>query len=120
MPLLFVYGTLMRGERNHAHLRGARFVDAVATTPDYTLHRVVAFDYPALVAEGVTSVSGELYDVDEELLPALDAFEGRPYARAEITLGDGRRVEGYVVPASGLDGTVPIPDGRWTAKGERC
>ncbi len=37
MPLLFVYGTLKRGERANRLLSGQRFVGAAETEPRYRL-----------------------------------------------------------------------------------
>ena len=73
MRVLFVYGTLLRGQRYHdAYLGGARFLEAAATAPTYSLYDMGACDYPALVAQGSTSVAGELYEVDAPTLAALD------------------------------------------------
>lgn len=60
MPLVFVYGTLKRGGRNHAHLSGQYFLGPARTQPGYTLYQPA--DYPGMVPvtadrDGVT---GEL------------------------------------------------------------
>ena len=73
---LFVYGTLLRGERNHRHLAHARLVDAHVTQPRFTLLDLGA--YPGLVASGAPAVHGEIYEVDAATLRALDRFEGHP------------------------------------------
>ncbi|MCA9542465.1 MAG: gamma-glutamylcyclotransferase, partial [Myxococcales bacterium] len=98
MPVVFVYGTLRRGEVSHHLLRGARFVDTTRTAPCFTLYQIDW--YPALVARGQTSVVGELYVVDEALLARLDEYEGCPesYARPLIPLVCSRAAEGYVMP----------------------
>ncbi|MEZ4299723.1 MAG: gamma-glutamylcyclotransferase family protein, partial [Polyangiaceae bacterium] len=70
--LLFVYGSLLRGEDNHAVLAGARFVATARTAPRYTL--VDLGPYPALVPGGETEVSGELFEVGPALLTELDDF----------------------------------------------
>lgn len=85
--LLFVYGTLKRGRKNHRLIAGQEFIGPARTEPRYRL-----FDcgpHPALVADndGI-GVQGELYRVDEEELPDLDAFEEVPtlFQREEIRL----------------------------------
>lgn len=92
---LFVYGSLKRGGRHHDVLQAAsaRFLGEVETAPGY---RLVALDetneYLALVpappARLTTPevVQGELYEVPESELPALDAFEGDAYIRGQVEI----------------------------------
>jgi gamma-glutamylcyclotransferase (GGCT)/AIG2-like uncharacterized protein YtfP len=96
MPLLFVYGTLLRGERNHAVLSGARFVRDAKTRAEMTL--LDLGPYPALARGGDTCVAGELWDVDD--LREIDAFEGPNYAREPVTLDDGTVAQAYVLRGS--------------------
>jgi gamma-glutamylcyclotransferase (GGCT)/AIG2-like uncharacterized protein YtfP len=91
--LLFVYGSLKRGERNHHELGPARFVAEVSTLPRFAL-RVMA-GYPLLVA-GSQSIRGELFTLPTSHLASLDAFEGEPYERCEIDLADGRCATAYM------------------------
>ncbi len=87
--LLFVYGTLKRGCRNHHHLAGQTFVGAARTAPGYCLHDLGG--YPGLAAspsdqEGVV---GEVWSIDPAARQRLDAFEGVReglYHRASIAL----------------------------------
>jgi gamma-glutamylcyclotransferase (GGCT)/AIG2-like uncharacterized protein YtfP len=91
---VFVYGTLMRGGANHAVLvrLGARYVAAARTARGRTL--VDLGPYPALLPldesrDAVApNVHGEVFALDESLLPELDAFEGVPslYLRDAIDL----------------------------------
>ena len=90
-PLLFVYGTLMRGEPAHRFLTGrATFVDdghVAGTLLD--LGR-----FPGLVA-GPGRVWGEVWRLEApELLRTLDEYEGYNFERrrATATLASGRRV----------------------------
>jgi gamma-glutamylcyclotransferase (GGCT)/AIG2-like uncharacterized protein YtfP len=94
---LFVYGTLLSGEANHGRLQAARRVGVRRTEPRYTLLNLG--EYPALIEGGSTSVVGELYDLEDGLLPAIDSFEGHPslYRRTAIRLLGGEAVEGYVL-----------------------
>jgi gamma-glutamylcyclotransferase (GGCT)/AIG2-like uncharacterized protein YtfP len=83
---LFVYGSLKRGERHHAELRGAAFMGKARTVEGYGLEAIG--EYSALVERPgwVGSVSGELFEVDEPLLRLLDQFEGDDYRRGVVRL----------------------------------
>ena len=105
MSYLFVYGTLRRGcDNEFARLlaeRG-RFV-GTANAPA----RLYDFGpYPgARPANG--SVAGEIFQVDEALLAALDDYEGSEFERAIVSaqMDDGRALDcwiyWYVGPAEG-------------------
>ena len=90
---LFVYGSLKREQPNHAQLGTARFVANVRTAPRFALREIAG--YPALVAGG-RAIEGELFELDESVLPELDAFEGEAYVRREIELSDGSRASTYL------------------------
>jgi gamma-glutamylaminecyclotransferase len=94
--LLFVYGSLKRGRRHHAELRGARCAGLARTAPAYRL--LDAGDYPALAA-GSRSIEGELYEVTDALLVELDRFEGDGYERAPVRLELGRAALAYFATA---------------------
>jgi gamma-glutamylcyclotransferase (GGCT)/AIG2-like uncharacterized protein YtfP len=84
---LFVYGSLKRGGRHHDELAGAVFLGQATTLPGYRLEPLG--EYLALVsvpAEPLAAVPGELYEVDELKLSALDAFEGDAYERGNVRL----------------------------------
>jgi gamma-glutamylcyclotransferase (GGCT)/AIG2-like uncharacterized protein YtfP len=98
---LFVYGSLKRGGRHHDELQaaGATFLGEAETVPGYRLEALNATEdetgYLALVstvstaptaAEAPHVVSGELFEVPESQLPALDAFEGDAYSRGVVKL----------------------------------
>lgn len=83
---LFVYGSLKRGAQHHAELSGARFLGEARTAAG---HRVELLGgYLALIKDSADlgSVPGELFEIDEALLPSLDAFEGEAYARRAVSL----------------------------------
>jgi gamma-glutamylaminecyclotransferase len=110
---VFVYGTLLRGESNHRLLAKARFVGEGRTRPEFRLHHLGGF--PALVAGGVHAVEGEVYEVDEATLAALDALEGHPrfYRRVPISMEDGASVEAYLLRAEQVEGRPVIDSGSW-------
>jgi gamma-glutamylaminecyclotransferase len=91
--LLFVYGSLKRGGRHHEELAGAPFVGPAETEPGYRLEALAGTEYLALVpapsGAAPSTVTGELFLVEESRLPALDAFEGDGYRRAEVKIGKG-------------------------------
>lgn len=72
--LVFVYGTLRMGEKNHYLLEGAQRVEENAWTTG------LLFDtgngYPAMVQSEDGQVHGEIYYVDEQQMVKLDELEG--------------------------------------------
>lgn len=116
--LVFTYGTLMSGERNHRLLRIARFVGAASTLPRYELRDLSAF--PALVRGGTRAVAGELYEVDAPTLFALDQLEGHPdfYRRARIRLASGTIADAYLLRRDQVDGRPIIESNNWRTRAE--
>lgn len=96
--LLFVYGTLKRGLRNHHLMAGQEFLGEAIAEPRY---RVLDLGpYPGLVVDEAAglAVAGELWAVSPECLAALDAFEEvpGPFIRAEVQLaGQGDGAQAY-------------------------
>jgi gamma-glutamylaminecyclotransferase len=88
--LVFVYGTLLRGEVNNRLLDGAELLGSHRTEACYTLYDLGA--YPGLSRGGRTAVSGEVYRVDEAVLRQLDRLEDYPrlYDRVLIPSPYGR------------------------------
>jgi len=116
MNVVFVYGSLQRGECNHRMMKGARLLRSAKTAPAFDLFDLGSF--PAMVARGDAPVVGELYEVDDVLLKRLDVFEGHPrfYERTEIQLEDGTTAEAYLMPRSQVRGTRRIVSGSWKAR----
>lgn len=71
--IVFVYGTLKRGQVRHAGLAGQRFVGEARTLPRYRMVNLGTF--PALVEGGTGSIVGELWSVDAACLARLDYIE---------------------------------------------
>ncbi len=107
MPLVFVYGTFLRGRANSGVLArlGAAFVASARTVEPRAL--VDLGPYPALVdadaADAPTPtgpVFGELWEVAESSLAPLDAFEGCPelFKRQSVSIerDDGAREDAFV------------------------
>lgn len=115
-PLLFVYGTLMRGEPAHRLLAGrATFVDdahVVGSLLD--LGR-----FPGLV-DGPGRVWGEVWRLHTpEVLRTLDEYEGYNFERCRTTarLAGGRRVR---VSAYRYRGTRTPPTADVATRGARA
>ena len=86
---VFVYGSLMLGMPNHGHMRDAVLVskDARTVNPEYELHALVSFSFPAAFRSPMgTTLFGEVYQVDDQLLAKMDYFEGHPdfFRRQEV------------------------------------
>lgn len=113
LTLVFVYGSLMLGEENHAVLRSARWVGPASTEPSYTLSDLG--EYPAIIEGGRSSVVGELYEVDEPTLRALDELEDHPelYRRVPLMLTRGHGAQGYVLRKRAAGRYPTIASGDW-------
>jgi len=87
--LVFVYGTLRKGESNHHYLMNSQLLGEFLTPPQYTLYDLGA--YPALI-EGKKSVLGEVYLIDDPILCQLDELEDVPveYRRESLETSFGR------------------------------
>lgn len=111
--LVFVYGTLQRGESQHAYLEGARFLGEARTAPNFRL--VDLGDYPAMVRGGQTQVDGELYALDSRCVSAMDELEDHPeyFRRSRVLLEDGSEVFSYLLPESQGQPYPCIPSGSW-------
>ncbi|XP_049954492.1 putative gamma-glutamylcyclotransferase CG2811 isoform X1 [Schistocerca serialis cubense] len=103
---VFVYGTLKKGEPNHFYFTNkangyAKFISAAETVKRYPLIIDTQYNIPFLIhKEGVghccnsersvaaytaQNVIGEVYEVDDTMLKALDGLESHPdlYSRLE-------------------------------------
>ena len=113
---VFVYGTLMRGERAHAFLSGARFVG------EYCLKDYAMYDlgwYPGICPSPGDAVYGELYEVDGDMLREMDGYEGegRLYHRTQVTVRNGaeKRSAFVYVYAQEIFGEK-IEGGKWNER----
>jgi gamma-glutamylcyclotransferase (GGCT)/AIG2-like uncharacterized protein YtfP len=104
---VFVYGTLRQGHANHRVLVELDASRVGSSSPAVTARARTLVDlgpYPALLPEDATRdaergvVEGEIYEIAEEALEALDVFEGCPdlYTRESIVLEhDGASIEAW-------------------------
>ena len=127
MDVVAVYGTLRRGERNHALLRGATYLGdgwiagALHEMP-VAPHRPYA--YPALVLDDAGRVEVECYRLaDAAQLARLDALEAyhptdeqrSEYVRRRVVVHDGPVGEAWAYwYSSDLTALGPrVSGGRW-------
>lgn len=110
---VFVYGTLLSGERNARWALDARRVAAWTRGTLYDPH----YGFPAFVREGEGIVKGELLTVDDEGFKSMDRLEGYPrlYRREEIpvfTESGQSKAWVYILNSMPKDATV-IASGDW-------
>ena len=76
--ILFVYGTLMRGQRNHSLIADQEYLGEAVTEPRY--RAIDLGDHPGLVVDETNglAVKGELWAVSDCCLAELDDFEEVP------------------------------------------
>jgi gamma-glutamylcyclotransferase (GGCT)/AIG2-like uncharacterized protein YtfP len=104
--VLFVNGTLMRGQPLHQNLSGAEFLGDVRTAPKYRLYSIRG-EHPGMfeTQESGIAVRGELYGLSDELLNRVEAGEPPGLYRGKVELEDGRIVDGILYPRHLAEGT---------------
>jgi len=110
---LFVYGTLMSGQRDHAILKDAELLGRSQTEPRYTL---VDIDiYAALIDDGKTAVHGELYLIDHMHLARVDGLRQVPhlFQRHSVTLTDATTAEAHFMMIEQVRGKRRLGHGNW-------
>ncbi|MEU0970999.1 gamma-glutamylcyclotransferase [Streptomyces sp. NPDC005917] len=118
---MFLNGTAMSGQKDHAAIAGAVLIGAARTAPGYRFF-AVRDEFPGLlpVESGGASIDGELYEMSQELL--FDSL--LPQEPSELELGSIQLVDGSTVRAMILqperiapqDKVVDIADfGGWRA-----
>ena len=114
--LLFVYGTLKRGKKNHYALANAHYLNESCTSPDYLL--VDLGPYPGMVEKPLEgfSVQGELFEIPYDLLVELDKIEDAPllFNLEPITLADGSKAFAYLYKQSIASAKI-LSEGVWLA-----
>jgi gamma-glutamylcyclotransferase (GGCT)/AIG2-like uncharacterized protein YtfP len=113
---LFIYGTLLPGERDHALLATAELLGPAATEPLYQLVELNV--YAALIPDGKVSVHGELYAADLETRRRIDVARQVPilFQRTAVRLTDGSEVETYVMDPDQVRGKRRLAHGDWRTR----
>jgi gamma-glutamylcyclotransferase (GGCT)/AIG2-like uncharacterized protein YtfP len=111
--LVFVYGTLKRGEVNHHWLSEAAFAGR-ACLEGAVLHDLGPFP---MAIEGLGVVWGEAYAVHRSTLERLDRLEGVPrlYQRQPRPLTDGRTAWVYLGRPHQVRHVPALEAGVWPA-----
>jgi len=109
---VFVYGTLRSGGSNAFRMEGSRYIGPAAV-----LGRLYHIDwYPGLILDADASkIIGEVHEVSESHLAALDDFEGDAYRRMKTTadLADGGICEVWL-----WEYLPPVDESRRIASGD--
>jgi gamma-glutamylcyclotransferase (GGCT)/AIG2-like uncharacterized protein YtfP len=110
-PLLFVYGSLKRGQPAHHLLKGLPWLGE-AWLPGACLHDLGPFP---MAVPGEGRIHGEVYGVWEADLAALDGYEGAPrlYQRHWLNLEDGRSAWVYLGRPHQVRHVAPLASGCW-------
>jgi gamma-glutamylcyclotransferase (GGCT)/AIG2-like uncharacterized protein YtfP len=113
---LFIYGTLLTGERDHALLAGAELIGPAQTEAHFQL--VDLGVYAALVPDGKVAVHGELYAVSLTTRREIDVARQVPilFQRVPIRLADGTQVETYAMTTDQVRGKRRLAHGDWRTR----
>ncbi|MBN1134677.1 MAG: gamma-glutamylcyclotransferase [Methanosarcinaceae archaeon] len=113
---VFVYGTLKIDCSDHGLLDKSKFICASRTEKKYTMLDLGMF--PGVTREGeISSIYGEVYEVDRETLKCLDNFEGKWFSRELVSLDCGFSAWMYFleeIPVALEEKAYPIKNGIWT------
>ena len=105
---VFVYGTLLTGERNAHWAKNAKRRPATTRGTIYD----TGYGFPAFVKDGETRIVGEILTVDDEGFASMDRLEGYPrlYRREEIFVypSTGGRVKAWVYIMNSLPANAKI------------
>lgn len=118
--LCFVYGSLLsRGSGkkegalgNHRVISEATFLGEHVTAGKYSLLDLGSF--PGVVEGGDTPITGEVYEVTDEIFTRLDMLEGYPtfYGRKKIKTAYGDAWI-YLLPSGYLTKYTKVVSGNW-------
>ena len=113
--LVFVYGTLKRGERSHGLLGDAAF-EGTALLSGLELYNLGPFPMAICNPQASRPISGELYSITAQQLQALDRFEGAPrlYRRELRRLSDGREAWVYLGKPRQVRFAPVLSNGCWS------
>jgi gamma-glutamylcyclotransferase (GGCT)/AIG2-like uncharacterized protein YtfP len=102
MAKIFCYGTLRKGRDNHRFVKNQTYLGEFYTDKNYTL---LLGRLPYLIERDGDGCRGEVYEVSDMCLRALDSLEGHPvfYERKFITVYNvetkqAEQVQAYIHP----------------------
>ncbi len=110
---LFVYGSLLPGERDHGLLAEASKLGAAETAPAYALVELPLF--PALIGGGSIAVQGELYALPTQVLAKIDILKEHPvlFKRRAVRLADGSEADAYFMDLDQVRGRRRLACAAW-------
>ncbi len=97
LPIIFVYGTLKRGDCRHHAMAHHQFLSEAITQPLYRLFNLGSYPGLVEVSENGNEVQGELYAIDPDRLGEIDEIEGVDvglYQRVPVQLQSPWRIIG--------------------------
>lgn len=108
-----VYGTLRKGNHNHAILSRSKFLGEFKTAPVYNMYNM-GCPFISHVDNGMP-ISTEVYEVDQETSWHLDALEGYPYAydREQIDTPYGKAWIYFIDTDPSKYGSNLVESGDW-------
>jgi len=97
---VFICGSALRGQPDHANLGAAKFIGAARTQPIYRLHVAENGWHPAIyqVAEGGISILGEIYEMTLEEFNYLANSEPPHMYPAEVALVGHQEATAFFYP----------------------
>ena len=115
--LLFVYGSLMRGQPENGRLAGCSW-QGPGELAGLALHDLGPFPMAVPSDDPRHRLHGELYRVNAGQLAALDRYEGAPrlYERQRRSLADGRTAWVYVGRPRQVRHAPVLGDVRWLGR----
>ena len=113
---VFVYGTLMRGERAERLMPQERFVgEAVTTKASFEMRNYHGL-FPAVFPDGKERIKGEVYEVSPDELRELEDYEGDLYKRQTVETTRGP-CDVFIANTSRLyEDSTPIEGGDWKSR----
>jgi gamma-glutamylcyclotransferase (GGCT)/AIG2-like uncharacterized protein YtfP len=116
--LVAVYGSLMQGLHNHAHLTRSNLKGTFVTPPDYTMVDLGSF--PGLYKKGGVSINMEVYEVDAHTLANIDSLECYDENNEELSMYLRTTIEtpfgeafGYIYNAPLSSNMTIVESGDW-------
>ncbi|MGF1495748.1 MAG: gamma-glutamylcyclotransferase [Elainellaceae cyanobacterium] len=103
--IVFICGSALRGQPDHANLQEATFLRSAQTAPRYRLHAVGNGWHPGIypVERGGISIPGELYEMTAEQYKYLVASEPPHLYPEAVELADGGRAIAFLYPKELID-----------------
>jgi gamma-glutamylaminecyclotransferase len=107
MQRVFICGSALRGQPDHANVAETQLIGPVSTQPRYRMHAVgngwhpgvYEVEDPSEGSEGV-SLAGELYEMTTQQYEALLASEPPDLYPGQVELSDSSRVIAMIYPRS--------------------